>query len=220
MHILLLSATPREIEPAREYLAERLYLKQKHHFKILYGGVGLTRTTYALARSLAEERPELVIQAGIAGSFHPLYPPGSVVTIREEILADEGVSEDSWKSVFDLQLTDANEFPFMAGRLTNPSQKLLNACSCPSVTGISVNEITTSRERINEIMERYSPVTESMEGAALHYVCLQENIRFIQLRSISNMIGERDKSKWRMQEAIRNLNQHLIQLIHHLTQNP
>jgi futalosine hydrolase len=31
-----------------------------------------------------------------------------------------------------------------------------------------------------------------MEGAALHFVCLQEDISFIQLRAISNFVGERD----------------------------
>ena len=52
-----------------------------------------------------------------------------------------------------------------------------------------------------------------MEGAALHYVCLMEKIPFIQLRSISNYIGERNKKKWNMQESINNLNEHLIRLI-------
>jgi futalosine hydrolase len=57
---------------------------------------------------------------------------------------------------------------------------------------------------------------ESMEGAALHYVCLQEAIPFIQLRSVSNFVGERDKTKWRMEEAVDHLNRELILLIHQL----
>jgi futalosine hydrolase len=42
-----------------------------------------------------------------------------------------------------------------------------------------------------------------MEGAALHYTCLMEKIPFMQLRSISNYIAERDKSKWGHEEIYR-----------------
>ena len=39
-------------------------------------------------------------------------------------------------------------------------------------------------------------------GAALHYVCREMNIPFLQIRAASNYIGERDKEKWQMKEAI------------------
>jgi futalosine hydrolase len=45
-----------------------------------------------------------------------------------------------------------------------------------------------------------------MEGAALHFVALQENIPFLQMRSLSNFVGERDKGNWVMDIAIANLN--------------
>jgi futalosine hydrolase len=64
--------------------------------------------------------------------------------------------------------------------------------------------------------QKFHPVTESMEGAALHYVCLMENIPFIQLRSISNYIGERNKKKWDMKDSIVNLNETLISTINNL----
>ena len=54
---------------------------------------------------------------------------------------------------------------------------------------------------------------EYMEGAALHYVCLQEKIPFLQIRSLSNFAGERDKSKWVLKESIAHLNLHLQQLL-------
>jgi futalosine hydrolase len=54
---------------------------------------------------------------------------------------------------------------------------------------------------------------ESMEGAALHYVALLENIPFLQIRSLSNFAGERDKSKWEMNKAISCLNLELQRII-------
>jgi futalosine hydrolase len=40
-----------------------------------------------------------------------------------------------------------------------------------------------------------------------------ENVPFIQLRSISNYIGERNKKKWDMMDSINNLNKELIKLV-------
>jgi len=59
----------------------------------------------------------------------------------------------------------------------------------------------------------FDPVTESMEGAALHYVCISENVPFVQIRSISNYIGERNKQKWDMMNSIVNVNEALIKII-------
>jgi futalosine hydrolase len=52
-----------------------------------------------------------------------------------------------------------------------------------------------------------------MEGAGLHYVALMEKLPFLQIRSVSNFIGERDKTKWEMKKSITNLNRALQQLI-------
>jgi futalosine hydrolase len=81
------------------------------------------------------------------------------------------------------------------------------------VKGISVNQITSSKEMIAFYKNKFNPVTESMEGAALHYVCIIEKTPFLQVRSISNYIGERNKKKWNMNESIINLNTELIKLI-------
>ena len=43
------------------------------------------------------------------------------------------------------------------------------------------------------------------------------NIPFLQMRSISNKVGERDKNKWKIKEAVENLNIELIKLIQTLS---
>jgi futalosine hydrolase len=52
-----------------------------------------------------------------------------------------------------------------------------------------------------------------MEGAALHYIGLLEKIPFLQIRSLSNFIGERNKAKWKMKEAIAALNRELQRIL-------
>lgn len=79
-----------------------------------------------------------------------------------------------------------------------------------------MNEISTKKDRIAYYQERYKAGIESMEGAALHYVCLQENIGFLQLRAASNYIGDRNKKNWRLATAIGHLNAKLIQLLENL----
>src|SRR5690606_21323259 len=109
---------------------------------------------------------------------------------------------------------EENIFPFSGKMLINPHRQVLEKIKLPAVRGVSINEITTGAARMQQLIEKYGVMIESMEGAALHYVCLQEAVPFIQLRSVSNFVGERDKTKWRMKEAVDHLNRELILLIH------
>jgi futalosine hydrolase len=43
-----------------------------------------------------------------------------------------------------------------------------------------------------------------------------EKIPFLQLRSVSNVLGERDKSRWKISEALQHLNEELISFIRKL----
>jgi futalosine hydrolase len=108
-----------------------------------------------------------------------------------------------------------DQFPFTKGWLVNKTG-ILKKIKLEKVKAISVNEITTSEQRIKLYRDAFKPVIESMEGAALHYTCLMEKIPFVQLRSVSNYIGERNKKKWNMKKSIANLNNELIGLIESL----
>jgi len=44
-----------------------------------------------------------------------------------------------------------------------------------------------------------------MEGAAFFYVCLNEYVKFIQLRSVSNKVGEENTAKWETPKALESL---------------
>ena len=69
------------------------------------------------------------------------------------------------------------------------------------------------KNKIDLYQDRYKAALESMEGAALHYICRDVNIPFIQIRSVSNYVGERNKAHWKMKEAIYQLNETLLQYI-------
>lgn len=213
------AATKQEIEPLRHYLAERLYLQKHRQVDVLLTGVGSLATAYALSKEISRQRPDIAIQAGIGGSFHPLFCPGKMVAVKEEIIGDLGVMQnDKWHTLFDLGLMEEDDHPWNEGKLLNPYKELLSKLELEKVKAITVNRISTEEHFIKEIRDKFCPVVESMEGAAFHYVCLKESIPFIQLRSISNMVGERDKSKWKLKESIEVLNNELIRLLNNLTE--
>jgi len=119
--------------------------------------------------------------------------------------------------VFDMGLPQIVD-PYTGKNLENKHVELLRQYNLPLVKSVTINEITTRPARIEQLQQKYQPVVESMEGAAFHYVALLEKIPFIQLRAISNMVGERDKSKWKMKEAISKLNIELNKIIQILSQ--
>jgi futalosine hydrolase len=124
--------------------------------------------------------------------------------------------KEQFTPIFRSEFANKNEFPFSDGWLINPST-LFTRTQLRSVKAITVNKVTDSILQKQQSIINFSPDIESMEGAALHFVALQQNIPFIQIRSISNWVGERDKSKWKIKEAISNLNNELKKIIDLIT---
>ncbi|HRH60412.1 MAG TPA: futalosine hydrolase [Chitinophagaceae bacterium] len=212
MRVVISAATVEEWMPS--FLAiDTLYTSESNRFKLIFhqSGVGMLATCFSLLKLIADEKPDLIIQAGIAGTFDGKIALGKVVAVKEEILGDLGVEEDGkWKDIFDMKLEKSNYYPFEKRRLPNQWITKFNLLKLPEACGITVNEITTNPERIQQHIKKYSPDTESMEGAALHYVCRQMNVPFMQVRAVSNHVGERNKENWMIGEAFENLNQTLL----------
>ena len=214
MNTLLIAATIKEIAPFLAWLKTAPPGKKNNLPDVLITNIGLTATTYRLTRQLQFKKYGLVIQAGVAGCFKKNISLGSVVIVKQDTIQTQSVIElQQLKSLFDLKLVPANQFPYKKTWLVNPAADLLKKTTLKKVKGISVNEITTSKQKIAFYEKNFNAVAESMEGAALHYACLMEGVPFLQLRSMSNYIGERNKKKWDMQVSISNLNNALIEIV-------
>jgi len=215
MRVIITSATVAEWMPA--FLAiGPLYTGESRRMKVQFhqSGVGMLAASVALTRLVLEDKPDLVIQAGIAGTFDPSLSLGKVVVINEESLGDMGVEEDGkWKDIFDLKLEKSSYHPFERRKLANPWLPKYNLLKLPEVNAVTINTISTNKEKIRQLIKKYDPVTESMEGAALHYICRESNIPFIQVRAISNYVGERNKANWKIKESLDSLNEVLLKYI-------
>lgn len=215
MRIIVTAATIGEWMPGFLNL-NTLYTGESQRLKVRFhqSGVGMLASAVSLTRLVTEEKPDLIIQIGVAGTFNLKQPLGKVVVVKDEILGDMGVEEDGkWKDLFDLKLEKSSYHPFEKRKLPNPWLTTYNLLKLPEVTAITVNEISTHQDRISQLIKKYDPQIESMEGAALHFICREANIPFLQMRAISNYIGERNKANWKMKEAIENLNESLLKYV-------
>jgi futalosine hydrolase len=214
MNCLVIAATPIEIRPLLEKLKEgNIPISNSIQLDVLITGIGLLATSYSLQKQIQLKRPDLIIQAGVGGCFDKKMKLGRVFIIKKEAIADQSVIElNALKTLFDLDLVPANQPPYQKGWLVNP-HPIVKKLRLPKAIGISVNEITTHLQKVRFYKKQFNPLIESMEGAALHYVALQEDIPFIQLRSTSNYIAERNKKNWNMPAAIHSLNQTLLNLL-------
>lgn len=212
MKLLVTAATTLEIQPFLQFLDQhRPTLSAANcDIDILIAGIGMMHTAFSLGRYLAVHKPDMAIQAGIGGAFGLTWEPGQVVVIQREYLADLGAEDNhQFKDLFDIQLWQPSQPPFTGNSLVNTFAGLPFIPTLQRATGVSVNLVSGSEPTIQRLEQKYAPDIESMEGAAFHYACLLEQVPFLQLRSISNYVEIRDKSKWKIPLAVKALNDEL-----------
>jgi len=228
MRFLLVSATVMEIRPFLDGLpliekqSEQLsrYQYKQSVIDVLVPGVGMVPTAYFLGKQLALEHYDLVLNAGIAGTFNKSLPLGSVVNVVEDCVPELGAEDgDQFLSVFQLGLADPDAIPYTSGRLINDILDKKNPVNLeiirklPKVTGITSNTIRGNAESIARIRRVAKADLESMEGAAFFYACFSEGVSCLQIRAISNLVEERDKSRWELSLALKNLNRLLMDFL-------
>lgn len=217
MYILLVAATKFEIQPTITLLEMKQYKLNNHIIEILITGVGQVSTTYLLTLNFLNKKPDMVIQAGIAGTFTNHIQLGQTVLIKQDSFGDVGIEEKQhFSTLFDAGFGGKDDFPFINGWLVNDTLRFFNEPSLEPVKAVTVNKISDSLFQKQQLQHHFLPDVESMEGAAFHFVCLQQKIPFIQIRSISNSVGERDKTKWVIKDAVSNLNIELKNMINNL----
>jgi futalosine hydrolase len=228
MHFLIVSATTMEIRPfleglpliekQNEYLSR--YQLKNSIIDILITGVGMVPTAYFLGKQLERQRYDLIINAGIAGTFNRELQLGTVVNVVEDCVPELGAEDgDQFLSIFELGLADPDSPPYLHGKLVNDILEkdlginLEIIRNLPKVTGITSNTIRGNAESIIRIRKIAKVDLESMEGAAFFYACLSAGVPCLQIRAISNLVEERNKTHWKLPLALKNLNKLLMECV-------
>ncbi|MFO7826991.1 MAG: hypothetical protein R6V23_00095, partial [Bacteroidales bacterium] len=81
------------------------------------------------------------------------------------------------------------------------------------VSAITSDRTNGKKESIDKLKQKFNADIETMEGAAFFYVCLQEEVKFMQIRAISNFVEERNQQNWNIPLAIEQLNKKLLEII-------
>lgn len=220
LRILFVTATKSEADalntlPGMKNTREGV-LFNNHEIIPLVTGVGTVATAWAMTKWISSgSKPDLALNAGIAGSYKDDITAGDVVMPVSDCFADAGI--DTGKGFLTLAeagLEDPDKFPFRRGRIFSENSYVTKACELiRPVQAITVNMATGSDFNIKMISDRYHPDIETMEGAAFFYICSRENIPFVALRSVSNKVGPRDKEKWNIRLALDNLSDRLKEVL-------
>ncbi len=219
--LLLVTATVMEMRAAlrplagtggvpelREGEATRLCLRGRE-LLLLVTGVGPLNAAYALGRVLGAHEIAGVCNLGIAGSCVPeRLGLGVAAVAAAEIFPDYGVDVAGVVDARAVGLAQAKDGergvwerldlrPREAGRAMG-----LDVSGLAEAVFLTSGRVSGDRERAADLHTRYGAELENMEGFALALGCLRAGAPFLELRTVSNSAGERDKAGWDFRLAL------------------
>jgi futalosine hydrolase len=198
IHILIVTSVEAEKNAIEKGLGNLSYVDVK------IVGVGPISAAVETAKHIANKKYDLVICAGIAGGFATHTSIGSLVIADKIIAADLGAqSPDGFLSLEDLQLgTTCVSSPISAiDCMKNSFSQTYGNVMIGSI--LTLSTVTGTDTTCNQLANRFPyAVAEAMEGFGVASAAHSYSIPSMEIRAISNHIGPRDKSKWRIREAL------------------
>ncbi|WP_227939202.1 futalosine hydrolase [Alkalihalobacillus deserti] len=167
-------------------------------------GVGVVSAAVNTAFILAATKFDLVINAGIAGGFKGKIDVESIVVSSELIAADLGAeTQGGFSNLEELNLGSTcikvNETLYTSVTKALIEQGL-QARSGPILT---LSTVTGTLETAEKLAKKVpNAVAEAMEGFGVAVAAERKNIPVLEIRSISNMVGPRDRDAWKIKEAL------------------
>jgi len=218
--IALIAAVPMETSLLRRSLSpcevrncgcRELFLGTRPGLSVvlLHSGVGKANAAAATSALLGFCKPSAVIVVGCGGAFPESgMQVGDLAMATEEIYGDEGVLTPEGfldMQTIGLPLVQRNGHSFFnrypaSPTLLDKARNLLTGPFPRLVSGPFVTVSTCSGTLAGglELARRTQGICENMEGAAVAQVCAMHNIPFLEIRGISNMVENRDTSKWNL----------------------
>jgi futalosine hydrolase len=186
--VLIVVATPLE--------AKRLpFLPQA---RVVVSGIGAVNAALATQAALLEVKSELVLSVGIAGAYrHSGLALTDVLVSSALVYAGFGVQNGS--------RVDALSFPIAEGvfqvlPVWNKAEVFAKIAKLEFGVIATLETVTTDAARAEGIELQFAARAEAMEGAGVAQAALRFGVPCLELRSISNVVG--DRLNWRLQEAL------------------
>lgn len=192
-------------------------------------GIGIVNTAISATRLIERHLPSLIIQIGIGGAF-PMsgLSIGDIAVATHEVYSELGVIlDDGFHTINSIGLPIIragrqklyNEFPLdkSLARIALSSAKSVGL-HAKAGKFLSVSTVTGTLDRARELEGRFSVICENMEGVALAHVGLCYGIPVVELRGVSNIVEDRDISKWDKKTASFNVQKAALELLRILAQ--
>ncbi|HOK51055.1 MAG: futalosine hydrolase [Bacteroidales bacterium] len=224
MNILIIASSEKEVKFVLEqevavYLpAEHVYTFNRggNTFDFLITGAGMVQATYWTTRLITTKKYDLAIHVGLAGSYRDQIRVGSVVNVTSELFADIGYTQKGdFISIFQAGVQDKNAFPFQDGKLYYDFDasgfRLLKTLQ--RANAITVSHNTGEPADMVEKIEKFDPDIESLDGAAVLFVCQMHRVPCMALRSVSYAVESFHTRNWLLPEALFSLGKHLYFLL-------
>ena len=179
-------------------------LQNNKSFDVLLAGVGPIAAAANTAKILATTKYDLVVSAGIGGGFVGKAEVGSLVVADEIIAADLGVETPEGFSSLDELGLGSTRIQVDAG-LVNRLVKAFLAAKLTVNIGpvLTVSTVTGTAESTLELLARIpEAAAEGMEGYGVALAARGMGVPILELRTISNAVGPRDRASWRIKEAL------------------
>ncbi|MFI2610685.1 futalosine hydrolase [Kitasatospora sp. NPDC018619] len=185
---------------------------------VLAAGVGPAAAAAAASAALAAHPYALAVSAGIGGGFAPHAPVGATVLADAIVAADLGAeTPEGFADVAELGFGTVRHLPPPAAvALLGPA---LGAVVGPVLT---VSTVTGSAGRAAELAARHpGAAAEAMEGFGVAEAAARYGVPALELRTVSNPVGPRDRAAWRIGEALAALERAFAALpVHELAATP
>jgi futalosine hydrolase len=193
--LLVVAATEMEMHPVRERLGSQ------SGCDLFVCGIGPVEAAVRLATWLASRpcRYSLVLNGGVAGAYVGTGAELLDVCVAErEVLGDLGIEGNGRIVPFPANLAVPVELPLDAA-LWRQAVGLLPGSR--SGTFVTVNTASATFSRGAFLRDRFGGLCENMEGAAVARVCQELTVPCLEVRAVSNLVEDRDTSRWRLAEA-------------------
>lgn len=173
------------------------FLAPRPDVDVLVTGVGVVDAAIAVTRALASGTYDIVINAGIAGALPGAANVGDGVVVAEEFL-ELNLETGSPLALPDgLRVADAVFCP-------EPIVGALVQRGFAPVRGVTVSRVTATDETAARLAGLGAHV-ESMEGFAVLRAAERAGVRALEVRGISNIVGDRATSAWSFAAGVKGL---------------
>ncbi|SDI91821.1 futalosine hydrolase [Natribacillus halophilus] len=199
--ILIMTAVEAEKEAVERGIGETSGID------VAIAGVGPAQAAARTAFALPKDEYRMVVSVGIGGGFKNRAAIGDIVISDRLIAAELGAeSSQSFIPIDELGFgtnvitADDSSVQRLSSRLIEKNQRVHTGAI------LTLSMVTGTDDTAHALIHRYPDAcAEAMEGFGVATAAAEQNLPVLEIRSISNLTGPRDKENWNIKEALASL---------------